>query len=196
MAASSFFALLDDIAALLDDVALMSKTATQKTAGVLSDDLALNANQVSGVKPDRELPVIWAVAKGSLLNKIILVPIALVISFFIPWLITPLLMAGGTYLCFEGMEKIWSIFFHPKEEIERKQERRKANTKEALLAVEQKKNKRRYSHRLYFVGRNHCYFSRSHAAIFFAKTMYRFKCGRYRHYLSSIWHCRVNRENR
>ena len=141
MAASSFFALLDDIAALLDDVALMSKTATQKTAGVLSDDLALNANQVSGVKPDRELPVIWAVAKGSLLNKIILVPIALVISFFIPWLITPLLMAGGTYLCFEGMEKIWSIFFHPKEEIERKQERRKANTKEALLAVEQKKIK-------------------------------------------------------
>mgnify|MGYP001361885491 CR=1 FL=1 len=141
MAASSFFALLDDIAALLDDVALMSKTATQKTAGVLSDDLALNANQVSGVKPDRELPVIWAVAKGSLLNKIILVPIALVISFFIPWLITPLLMAGGTYLCFEGMEKIWSIFFHPKEEIERKQERRKANTKEALLVVEQKKIK-------------------------------------------------------
>lgn len=141
MAASSFFALLDDIATLLDDVALMSKTATQKTAGVLSDDLALNAHQVSGVKPDRELPVVWAVAKGSLLNKAILVPIALLISFFIPWLITPLLMAGGAYLCFEGMEKIWSIFFHPPEETKRKTERRQAMSKEQLLALEQKKIK-------------------------------------------------------
>ncbi len=141
MAASSFFALLDDIAALLDDVALMSKTATQKTAGVLSDDLALNAHQVSGVNPDRELPVVWAVAKGSLLNKVILVPIALLISFFIPWLITPLLMAGGAYLCFEGMEKIWSIFFHPPEEKQRKSQRRQAMSKEQLLALEQTKIK-------------------------------------------------------
>ena len=141
MAASSFFALLDDIAALLDDVALMSKTATQKTAGVLSDDLALNAHQVSGVNPDRELPVVWAVAKGSLLNKVILVPIALLISFFIPWLITPLLMVGGAYLCFEGMEKIWSIFFHPPEETKRKEERRKALSKEQLLAIENNKIK-------------------------------------------------------
>ena len=141
MAASSFFALLDDIAALLDDVALMSKIATKKTAGVLSDDLALNAHQVSGVKPDRELPVVWAVAKGSLINKAILVPIALLISFFIPWLITPLLMAGGAYLCFEGMEKIWGIFFHPPEETKRKEERRQAMSEEQLLAFEAKKIK-------------------------------------------------------
>ena len=138
MAASSFFALLDDIATLLDDVALMSKTATQKTAGVLSDDLALNAHQVSGVKPDRELPVVWAVAKGSLINKAILVPIALLISFFIPWLITPLLMAGAAYLCFEGMEKFWCIFFHPPEETKRKDERRQVMSKEQLLDCEAK----------------------------------------------------------
>lgn len=112
MPASSFFALLDDIATVLDDVALMSKAATKKTAGVLSDDLALNAQQVSGVKADRELPVVWAVAKGSLLNKVILLPLALLISLFAPWLITPLLMIGGAYLCFEGMEKIWGLFFH------------------------------------------------------------------------------------
>ena len=141
MASSSFFALLDDIATLLDDVALMSKTATKKTAGVLSDDLALNAHQVSGVNPDRELPVVWAVAKGSLLNKVILVPIALLISFFLPWLITPLLMIGGAYLCFEGMEKIWSIFFHAPEEDQRKQDRRKAVSKAELLAIEKQKIK-------------------------------------------------------
>lgn len=141
MAAGNFFVLLDDIAALLDDVALMSKIATKKTAGVLSDDLALNAHQVSGVKPDRELPVVWAVAKGSLLNKTILVPIALLISFFMPWLITPLLMAGGAYLCFEGMEKIWGIFFHPPEETQRKIERRQAMSRAQLLAFEAKKIK-------------------------------------------------------
>ncbi len=141
MAASSFFALLDDIATLLDDVALMSKAATQKTAGVLSDDLALNAHQVSGVKPDRELPVVWAVAKGSLLNKAILVPIALLISFFLPWLITPLLMAGGAYLCFEGMEKIWSIFFHAPEEDKRKADRRQNVSREQLLEIEKQKIK-------------------------------------------------------
>ena len=131
MATSSFFALLDDIATLLDDVALMSKTATKKTAGVLSDDLALNAHQVSGVNPDRELPVVWAVAKGSLLNKVILVPIALLISFFIPWLITPLLMIGGAYLCFEGMEKIWSIF---------SMRRKKSNAKRIDATLQVKRN--------------------------------------------------------
>ncbi|MFV1871904.1 MAG: DUF808 domain-containing protein [Oleiphilus sp.] len=141
MATSNFFALLDDIATLLDDVALMSKTATKKTAGVLSDDLALNAHQVSGVKPDRELPVVWAVAKGSFVNKVILVPIALLISFFLPWLIAPLLMAGGAYLCFEGMEKVWGIFFHPEDEAKRKAERRQAMSTQELLALEQQKIK-------------------------------------------------------
>ena len=103
---SSFFALFDDIATLLDDVSVMTKVATKKTAGVLGDDLALNAQQVSGINADRELPVVWAVAKGSLLNKVILVPAFLLISVFIPWLITPLLMVGGAFLCFEGVEKI------------------------------------------------------------------------------------------
>jgi predicted DNA repair protein MutK len=112
MAGSSFFALFDDIAALLDDIALMSKVAAKKTAGVLGDDLALNAQQVTGVNADRELPVVWAVAKGSLLNKCILVPAALAISALIPWLITPLLMLGGAYLCFEGAEKVLHALFH------------------------------------------------------------------------------------
>ena len=97
--ASSLLILLDDIAAVLDDVAVMSKMAAKKTAGVLGDDLALNAQQVSGVRSDRELPVVWAVAKGSFINKLILVPLALAISFFAPWLITPLLMIGGLFLC-------------------------------------------------------------------------------------------------
>jgi predicted DNA repair protein MutK len=114
--ASSLFALLDDIATILDDVALMSKVAAKKTAGVLGDDLALNAQQVSGVKPDRELPVVWAVAKGSLKNKCILVPAALAISAFIPWAVIPLLMLGGTYLCYEGIEKIAHKFLHSQEE--------------------------------------------------------------------------------
>jgi predicted DNA repair protein MutK len=106
MAASSLLALIDDIATLLDDVALMTKVAAQKTAGVLGDDLALNAQQVAGVQAERELPVVWAVAKGSLLNKAILVPLALVISALAPWAITPLLMVGGAFLCFEGFEKL------------------------------------------------------------------------------------------
>jgi predicted DNA repair protein MutK len=104
--ASSFFALFDDIAAILDDVATMTKVAAKKTAGVLGDDLALNANQVAGVDAHRELPVVWAVAKGSMVNKAILVPCALLISAFVPVLITPLLMIGGAYLCFEGAEKL------------------------------------------------------------------------------------------
>src|SRR5687768_11517809 len=104
--ASSLLALIDDIATLLDDVGAMTKIATKKTAGVLGDDLALNAQQVSGIHADRELPVVWAVAKGSLLNKAILVPAALAISAFAPWAVTPLLMLGGAFLCYEGVEKL------------------------------------------------------------------------------------------
>ncbi|EPH3109903.1 TPA: DUF808 domain-containing protein, partial [Pseudomonas aeruginosa] len=106
MAGASLLTLLDDIAAVLDDVSLMTKVAAKKTAGVLGDDLALNAQQVTGVNADRELPVVWAVAKGSLRNKAILVPAALLISAFAPWAVIPLLMLGGAYLCFEGFEKI------------------------------------------------------------------------------------------
>jgi predicted DNA repair protein MutK len=113
---SSFFALLDDIATLLDDVSLLTKVAAQKTAGVLGDDLALNAQQVSGVRADRELPVVWAVAKGSFLNKLVLVPAALAISAIAPWAVTPLLMLGGAYLCFEGAEKLAHRFLHHDEE--------------------------------------------------------------------------------
>ena len=114
--ASSLLALIDDIATILDDVAVMSKVAVKKTAGVLGDDLALNAQQVSGVNPDREIPVVWAVAKGSFINKAILVPSALAISVFAPWAIVPLLMIGGAYLCFEGFEKLAHKFLHSKEE--------------------------------------------------------------------------------
>lgn len=116
MAASSLLALIDDIASILDDVSVMTKVAAKKTAGVLGDDLALNAEQVTGVNPDRELPVVWAVAKGSFVNKAILVPAALVISIFVPWLVTPLLMLGGAFLCFEGVEKLLHAFLHSKEE--------------------------------------------------------------------------------
>ena len=104
--ASSLLALIDDIASLLDDVSVLTKVAAKKTAGVLGDDLALNAQQVSGVQADRELPVVWAVAKGSAVNKLILVPAALAISQWLPWAVTPLLMAGGLFLCFEGFEKL------------------------------------------------------------------------------------------
>lgn len=112
VAGSSLFALIDDIATVLDDVAVMTKVAAKKTAGVLGDDLALNAQQVSGVNADRELPVVWAVAKGSVRNKVILVPAALLISALLPWLVTPLLMLGGAYLCFEGVEKLAHTFLH------------------------------------------------------------------------------------
>ncbi|MDP3604989.1 MAG: DUF808 domain-containing protein [Polaromonas sp.] len=114
--ASSLFALLDDIATVLDDVALLTKVAAKKSAGVLGDDLALNAQQVAGVKAERELPVVWAVAKGSMLNKAILVPAALAISAFAPWAVTPLLMIGGAFLCYEGFEKLAHKFLHSKEE--------------------------------------------------------------------------------
>lgn len=116
MAAGSLLALLDDIATILDDVSVMTKVAAKKTAGVLGDDLALNAQQVSGVAAEREFPVVWAVAKGSFVNKLILVPTALAISFFAPWLITPLLMLGGAFLCFEGFEKIAHKFLHAKDD--------------------------------------------------------------------------------
>ncbi len=104
--ATSLLALLDDIATVLDDVSVMTKVAAKKTAGVLGDDLAVNAEQVSGVSAARELPVVWAVAKGSLVNKAILVPAALILSVLAPWAITPVLMLGGGFLCFEGMEKV------------------------------------------------------------------------------------------
>ncbi len=110
--ATSLLALIDDIATVLDDVSVMTKVAAKKTAGVLGDDLALNAQQVAGVKADRELPVVWAVAKGSLRNKAILVPAALLISAFVPWAITPLLMLGGAFLCYEGFEKLAHRFLH------------------------------------------------------------------------------------
>jgi uncharacterized protein len=118
MAASSLLALIDDIATLLDDVAILTKVAAKKTAGVLGDDLALNAQQVAGVQAERELPVVWAVAKGSFVNKAILVPAALAISAFAPWLVTPLLMIGGAYLCFEGFEKLAHKYLHSADEDE------------------------------------------------------------------------------
>ena len=121
--ASSLLILLDDIATVLDDVAVMSKVAAKKTAGVLGDDLALNAQQVSGVRSERELPVVWSVAKGSFVNKLILVPLALLISVVAPWLITPLLMIGGLFLCYEGVEKVLHSLQH-----------KKAKTKEAAEA--------------------------------------------------------------
>jgi uncharacterized protein len=113
--ASSFFALFDDIATILDDVAILSKVAAKKTAGVLGDDLALNAEQVSGVKADRELPVVRAVAKGSAINKLILVPTALALAVWLPWAVLPLLMLGGAFLCYEGFEKLAHKFLHSKE---------------------------------------------------------------------------------
>jgi len=126
MAGTSLLMLIDDIATLLDDVSLMTKAAAKKTAGVLGDDLALNAQQVTGVKPARELPVVWAVAKGSMVNKAILVPAAVAISFFVPWLVTPLLMLGGGFLCFEGVEKLAHKFLHAKEDEQKKKELREA----------------------------------------------------------------------
>jgi hypothetical protein len=118
LAGSSLLALLDDIATILDDVSVMTKVAAKKTAGVLGDDLALNAQQVTGINADRELPVVWAVAKGSAVNKAILVPAALAISALVPWAVIPLLMLGGVYLCFEGVEKLAHKFLHSHDEDE------------------------------------------------------------------------------
>lgn len=116
MAGASLLALIDDIATILDDVAVLTKVAAKKTAGVLGDDLALNAQQVAGVAAERELPVVWAVAVGSFRNKLILVPAALLISAFIPWAVMPLLMLGGIYLCLEGVEKLAHKWLHSTEE--------------------------------------------------------------------------------
>jgi predicted DNA repair protein MutK len=116
--ATSLLALLDDVATILDDVSVMTKVAAKKTAGVLGDDLALNAQQVAGVRAERELPVVWAVAKGSMINKVILVPAALLISALAPWLVTPLLMIGGAFLCYEGFEKLAHRFLHSRAEDE------------------------------------------------------------------------------
>lgn len=138
MAGTSLLALIDDIASVLDDVALMTKVAAKKTAGVLGDDLALNAEQVSGVRAERELPVVWAVAKGSFRNKLILVPAAIAISALVPWLITPLLMLGGAYLCFEGAEKLAHKFL-PHEASEG--EANTAPIPDDLVAFEQQKIK-------------------------------------------------------
>jgi predicted DNA repair protein MutK len=144
MATGSLLALIDDIASVLDDISVLTKAATKKTAGVLGDDLALNAQQVSGVAADRELPVVWAVAKGSLLNKAILVPLALAISAFVPWAVTPLLMVGGTYLCYEGFEKLAHRFLHGRDDAAaRKAERARiaAASPQDLVALERAKVK-------------------------------------------------------
>ncbi|ABF89170.1 putative membrane protein [Myxococcus xanthus DK 1622] len=142
MAGSSLLTLIDDIASLLDDIAAMTKVATRKTAGVLGDDLALNAQQVSGVSADRELPVVWAVAKGSMVNKAILVPAALAISALAPWAIIPLLMLGGAFLCFEGFEKVAQKFLHGKEEqAAQKQERVNAVADPSVDLVAMEKDK-------------------------------------------------------
>src|SRR5688572_10851487 len=126
--ATSLLALLDDIATVLDDVAILTKVAAKKTAGVLGDDLALNAEQVAGVASDRELPVVWAVAKGSARNKLIIVPAALAISAIAPWAVVPLLMIGGAFLCFEGFEKVAHKLLHRREE-------REAHHREELQAI-------------------------------------------------------------
>ncbi len=141
--ASSLLALLDDIATVLDDVSVMTKVAAKKTAGVLGDDLALNAQQVSGVAAARELPVVWAVARGSLVNKAILVPAALLISAFAPWAVTPLLMAGGAFLCYEGFEKLAHRWLHRGQTEARREELAQALADPAvdLVAVEKDKIK-------------------------------------------------------
>jgi predicted DNA repair protein MutK len=140
--ASSLLLLLDDIATILDDVSVMTKVAAKKTAGVLGDDLALNAEQVSGVRAERELPVVWAVAKGSVRNKLILVPAALAISAFLPWAVTPLLMVGGLFLCYEGFEKVAHKLLHAKTEDAAHHAAHLAalaRSREDLLAVEKEK---------------------------------------------------------
>lgn len=139
--ASSLLALIDDIATLLDDVSILTKVAAKKTAGVLGDDLALNAQQVAGVKADRELPVVWAVAKGSFVNKLILVPAALLISWLAPWAVTPLMMAGGAFLCFEGVEKLAHKFLHPKDKAAAQAQRLEAVADPAVDMVQFEKDK-------------------------------------------------------
>jgi predicted DNA repair protein MutK len=144
MATSSLLALIDDIASILDDVSILTKVAAKKTTGVLGDDLALNAQQVSGVKPERELPVVWAVCKGSFVNKAILVPAAMAISYFAPWLVTPLLMIGGAYLCFEGCEKLAHKYLHSKQEVDAHHDelvQAMSDTRKDVLQIEREKIK-------------------------------------------------------
>ncbi|WP_374529502.1 DUF808 domain-containing protein [Acinetobacter sp.] len=139
--ASSLLILLDDIATVLDDVAVMSKVAAKKTAGVLGDDLALNAQQVSGLRAERELPVVWSVAKGSFVNKLILVPLALLISVVAPWLINPLLMIGGLFLCYEGVEKVLHSLQHRKAKDEKEAEQELQSIETDLATFEKDKIK-------------------------------------------------------
>ena len=139
--ASSLLLLLDDIATVLDDVAVMSKMAAKKTAGVLGDDLALNAQQVSGVRAERELPVVWRVAKGSFINKLILVPLALLISVVAPWLINPLLVVGGLFLSYEGVEKIMHTLQHKKAQTAKEAQLELIQTEQDLAAYETEKIK-------------------------------------------------------
>lgn len=143
MAGTGLLSLIDDIASLLDDIAMMSKVSAKKTTGVLGDDLALNAEQVSGVRAERELPVVWAVAKGSFKNKLILVPAALLMSAFLPWAITPLLMLGGAFLCFEGFEKVAHKFMHREKEQKQRAERTQAlaNPQVDVIELERRKIK-------------------------------------------------------
>ncbi|MGM0556971.1 MAG: DUF808 domain-containing protein [Myxococcota bacterium] len=143
MAGTSLLTLIDDVATLLDDISVMTKVAAKKTAGVLGDDLALNAEQVTGISAKRELPVIWKVAKGALLNKVIIVPAALLISAFVNWLIIPLLMCGGAFLCYEGFHKVFHKLFHHDDEKKQKDALRKAAAKsqEEVLKFEKKKIK-------------------------------------------------------
>src|SRR5450830_761667 len=141
MAGASLLTLIDDIASVLDDISVMTKVAAKKTACVLGDDLALNAQQVSGVNADRELPVVWAVAKGSIKNKCILVPAALAISVFANWAITPLLMLGGLFLCYEGFEKVAHTFFHHPTLAKSNKNNASSGKAEDVLAIEQDKIK-------------------------------------------------------
>ena len=138
---SNLLILLDDIATVLDDVAVMSKMAAKKTAGVLGDDLALNAQQVSGVRAERELPVVWGVAKGSFVNKLILVPLALLISVIAPWLINPLLMVGGLFLCYEGAEKVLHLIHRKKPNTHQEAEQELIQTETDLQTFEKEKIK-------------------------------------------------------
>ncbi len=137
--AAGLLALLDDISVLMDDVATMSKVATQKTAGILGDDLAVNAEKASGFASSRELPVLWQITKGSFINKAIILPLAFLLSAFAPWIIIPILMIGGIYLAYEGMEKIYEYFFHrhEKKHIESLEQK----SKEEVLAEEKSKIK-------------------------------------------------------
>ena len=140
--ASGFFALFDDVAALMDDVAVMTKVSAQKTAGILGDDLAVNANKASGFKPSRELPVLWAITKGSFVNKIIILPLVFLLNYFLPQIITPILMLGGIYLAYEGAEKIYEYFFHKshshstKKDVDEKTKIKSAITTDFILSLE------------------------------------------------------------